>query len=81
MTMMDGIETRINQIIADQLGLNDDEVSSDSTLSDDLGSDSLDLVELILALEEEFQMEIDDEDVKKFKTVKNIVDFISNKLQ
>jgi acyl carrier protein len=78
---MDNVKNSVCQIIADQLGLDEEEVSLSSTLSSDLGADSLDMVELILAIEEEFETEISDSDVAGFKNVKDIIDFISSKVQ
>ena len=69
---------RIKQIIADQLGIDEDEVVPGASFIDDLGADSLDIVELIMAFEEEFDMEIPDEDAEKIKTVQNVVDYIKN---
>ena len=69
---------RIKQIIADQLGIDEDEVVPGASFIDDLGADSLDIVELIMAFEEEYDMEIPDEDAEKIKTVQNVVDYIKN---
>ena len=69
---------RIKQIIADQLGIDEDEVVPGASFIDDLGADSLDIVELIMAFEEEFDMEIPDEDAEKIKSVQNVVDYIKN---
>jgi acyl carrier protein len=69
---------RIKQIIADQLGIDEEEVVPGASFIDDLGADSLDIVELIMAFEEEFDMEIPDEDAEKIKTVQNVVDYIKN---
>ena len=79
--MSSRVESRVRQIIADQLGLSEDEVALDSTIAGDLGADSLDLVELLLAFEEEFEVEIGDEDASYFKTVKDVVDYFSTKVQ
>mgnify|MGYP000869580705 FL=1 len=68
----------IKQIIADQLGIDEDEVVPEASFIDDLGADSLDIVELIMAFEEEFDMEIPDEDAEKIKTVQNVVDYIKS---
>jgi acyl carrier protein len=69
---------KIKQIIADQLGIDEDEVVPDALFIDDLGADSLDIVELIMAFEEEFDLEIPDEDAEKIKTVQNVIDYIKN---
>ncbi|MDD4568514.1 MAG: acyl carrier protein [Tepidanaerobacteraceae bacterium] len=68
----------IKQIIADQLGIDEDEVIPEASFIDDLGADSLDIVEMIMAFEEEFDMEIPDEDAEKIKTVQNVIDYIKN---
>lgn len=70
------IERRVKGIIAEQLGLEDDEVVSDASFIDDLGADSLDIVELIMALEEEFEIDISDEDAEKIQSVKDAVDYV-----
>ena len=67
---------KIKGIIAEQLGLEVDEITMESSFVDDLGADSLDIVELIMALEEEFDMEIPDEDAEKISIVGDIVDYI-----
>ncbi|WZL78001.1 acyl carrier protein [Eubacteriales bacterium mix99] len=67
---------KIRDIIAEQLGVESDDVKMDSSFVDDLGADSLDIVELIMALEEEFNMEIPDEEAEKIATVGDVVDYI-----
>ena len=62
---------KIKSIVADQLGVDEDQVTEDASFIDDLGADSLDTVELIMAFEEEFDVEIPDEDAQKIKTVKD----------
>lgn len=69
---------RMKHIIANQLGIDEDEVTPEVSLMDDLGADSLDIVELIMDFEDEFDMEISDEDVEKIKTVQDIIDYIKN---
>ena len=69
---------KIREIIADQLGIDGDEVTPSASFIDDLGADSLDIVELIMAFEEEFDMEIPDEDAEKIQTVQNVIDYIKN---
>jgi acyl carrier protein len=64
------------QIIAEQLGVDEAQVTSDASFMDDLGADSLDTVELVMALEEEFDIEISDEDAEKIQTVQDAVDYI-----
>ena len=68
---------KLKEIIADKLSVNEDEITMESTFIDDLGADSLDIVELIMALEEELEMEIPDEDAKGFKTVGDVVEYIT----
>ena len=73
---MPGVDDRVKQIIVDQLGVDAGDVTPASSFVDDLGADSLDRVELIMALEETFGMEIPDEDAEKIVTVQNAVDYI-----
>lgn len=68
---------KLKEIIADKLSVNEDEITMESTFIDDLGADSLDIVELIMALEEELEMEISDEDAEGFKTVGDVVEYIT----
>ena len=65
-------------IIAEQLNVNESEIKAESNFKDDLGADSLDIVELIMALEEEFDMEIPDEDAEKIVSVSDVVDYIKD---
>jgi acyl carrier protein len=74
--MADNIETKVREKIAEQLGVAADEVKPESSFIEDLGADSLDIVELVMALEEEFNIEISDEDAEKIRTVKDVVGFI-----
>jgi acyl carrier protein len=67
---------KVRDIVVEQLGVEPDEVSIDSTFIDDLGADSLDIVELIMAFEEEFNIEIPDEAAEKIKTVQDVVTYI-----
>ncbi len=67
---------KIRDIIVEQLGVESEDVKMDSSFVDDLGADSLDIVELIMALEEEFNMEIPDEEAEKIATVGDVVDYI-----
>ena len=73
---MSDIESRVKKIIAEQLGVNEGEIKNDSSFVDDLGADSLDTVELVMALEEEFETEIPDEEAEKITTVQQAVDYI-----
>ena len=72
------VEDRVKKIVSDQLGVSMDEVQNDSSFVDDLGADSLDTVELVMALEEEFDIEIADEDAEKISTVNEAVDYINS---
>jgi acyl carrier protein len=74
---MENIEQRVKKIVAEQLGVNETEIKSESSFVDDLGADSLDTVELVMALEEEFETEIPDEEAEKITTVKQAIDFIN----
>jgi acyl carrier protein len=73
---MPGVEDKVKQIIVDQLGVDSGDITPASSFVDDLGADSLDRVELIMALEETFGMEIPDEDAEKISTVQNAVEYI-----
>jgi acyl carrier protein len=70
------VEDRVKQIVVEQLGVKEEEVSPDSSFVDDLGADSLDTVELVMALEEEFNCEIPDEEAEKITTVQQAMDYI-----
>ena len=70
---------RIKEILVEQLGVSESEISAELSLSDDLGADSLDLVELVMAIEQEFDIEVTDEDAEKLKTVGDAVNFIKEK--
>ncbi|MBR4642373.1 MAG: acyl carrier protein [Selenomonadaceae bacterium] len=67
---------RVKKIVKEQLGVEEDEIQMSSTFVDDLGADSLDIVELIMAFEEEFNIEIPDEQAEKIKTVEDVVKYI-----
>ncbi len=71
------IEQRIKKIVAEQLGVNESEVKNESSFVNDLGADSLDTVELVMALEEEFECEIPDEQAEKINTVQEAIDFVA----
>jgi acyl carrier protein len=70
------VEKRVKEIVAEQLGRDVNEVTGESSFIDDLGADSLDIVELVMAMEDEFGIEIPDEDAEKIKTVKDVVEYI-----
>ena len=70
---------KIKSIVVDHLGVDEDQVTEDASFVDDLGADSLDTVELIMAFEEEFDIEIPDEDAQKIKTVKDVIEYIESK--
>jgi acyl carrier protein len=71
------IEAKVKSIIADQLGVGEDEIKPDSSFIEDLGADSLDIVELVMAMEEEFEVEIPDEDAENIKTVGDAINYIN----
>jgi acyl carrier protein len=74
--MAASVEERVREIISEQLNVSKDEVVPDASFTDDLGADSLDLVELVMALEEEFEIEVSDEDAEKIRKVKDVFDYI-----
>ena len=74
---MSSIEEQVKAIIAEQLGAKEEEVVNDASFVDDLGADSLDTVELVMALEEEFETEIPDDEAEKITTVQQAIDYIS----
>ncbi len=73
---MSNIEERVKKIVAEQLSVSDEQVTNDASFVDDLGADSLDTVELVMALEEEFEADIPDEEAEKIVTVQDAIDFI-----
>ena len=73
---MESVEQRVKKIVAEQLGVNEADVKIESTFVDDLGADSLDTVELVMALEEEFECEIPDEEAEKITSVQQAIDYI-----
>jgi acyl carrier protein len=75
---MENVEQRIKKIVAEQLGVNEAEVKNEYSFVDDLGADSLDTVELVMALEEEFECEIPDEEAEKINTVQQAIDYINS---
>jgi acyl carrier protein len=72
------VEEKVKEIIIDQLGVDEKQVNQQASFIDDLGADSLDTVELVMALEEEFDVEIPDEDAEKIGTVQNAIDYIKD---
>ena len=76
--MSDDISSKVKKIVADHLGIEESKVTDESSFIDDLGADSLDTVELVMAFEEEFDCEIPDEAAEKIQTVKDAIDFINN---
>jgi acyl carrier protein len=70
------VEEKVKEIIVEQLGVDEDEVTPEASFTDDLGADSLDIVELVMAFEEEFGIEIPDEDAEKIGRVKEAVEYI-----
>jgi acyl carrier protein len=77
---MASVEERVKKIIAEQLGVEEDEVTPEAHFVEDLGADSLDTVELVMALEEEFEIEIPDEDAEKILTVGKALEYIKEKV-
>ncbi|AMO68525.1 MAG: acyl carrier protein [Zhongshania sp.] len=78
---MSSIEERVKKIVAEQLGVKEEDVSESASFVEDLGADSLDTVELVMALEEEFETEIPDEEAEKITTVRLAIDYIKANLQ
>ncbi|WAH35474.1 acyl carrier protein [Alicyclobacillus dauci] len=76
--MANDVFDRVKKIIVDRLSVDEDKVTMEATFKDDLGADSLDIVELIMELEDEFDLEISDEDAEKIATVGDVVTYISN---
>jgi acyl carrier protein len=75
---MSNIEDRVKKIVVEQLGVKEEEVTNEASFVDDLGADSLDTVELVMALEEEFKTEIPDEDAEKITTVQQAIDYVAS---
>ena len=78
---MENIEQRVKKIVAEQLGVNESEIKTESSFVDDLGADSLDTVERGMALEEEFECEIPDEEAEKITTVQQAIDYVNAHLK
>ncbi len=80
MAMASNAEERLRKIIAEQLGVPEDEVVPDASFIEDLNADSLEMVDLIISLEEEFGVQVSDEDAEKIKTVKDAIDYLNEHL-
>tara|TARA_Y100001934_G_scaffold249352_1_gene310712 strand:+ start:309 stop:581 length:273 start_codon:yes stop_codon:yes gene_type:complete len=78
--LMSSVDERVKKIVVEQLGVKEEEVTNKASFVDDLGADSLDTVELVMALEEEFNTEIPDEEAEKITTVQQAVDYINEHL-
>jgi acyl carrier protein len=78
-SLMSTVEQQVKAIVAEQLGVKQEQVTNDASFVDDLGADSLDTVELVMALEEEFEIEIPDEDAEKITTVHQAIDYINER--
>ncbi len=76
--MAENVETKVREIISEQLGVSVDQVTLEASFIEDLGADSLDIVELVMALEEEYGMEISDEEAEKIRTVRDVVSYIES---
>ena len=75
---MENVEQRVKKIVAEQLGVAEAEIKNESSFVDDLGADSLDTVELVMALEDEFETEIPDEEAEKITTVQQAIDYVAS---
>ncbi len=76
---MSSLFEKVKEIVAEQLDVSPDEISPESSFVEDLGADSLDITELIMAMEDEFGIEIDDEEAQNLRTVQDVIDYIENK--
>lgn len=79
--MASAVETKVREIVCEQLGVSENEVTPEASFIEDLGADSLDIVELVMALEEEYDMEISDEEAEKIRTVQDVVNYIESHKQ
>jgi acyl carrier protein len=76
-----GLEDRVSAIIVEQLGVSKEELAPEASFIDDLGADSLDIVELVMAMEEEFDIEIPDDDAEKIQTIEDVVTYVKAKIE
>jgi acyl carrier protein len=76
-----GLEDRVSAIVVEQLGVSKEELAPEASFIDDLGADSLDIVELVMAMEEEFDIEIPDDDAEKIQTVKDVISYVKGKIE
>jgi acyl carrier protein len=76
-----GLEDRVSAIVVEQLGVTQEELAPEASFIDDLGADSLDIVELVMAMEEEFDIEIPDDDAEKIQTVKDVISYLKGKIE
>jgi acyl carrier protein len=75
------LESRVSAIIVEQLGVTKEELAPEASFIDDLGADSLDIVELVMAMEEEFDIEIPDDDAEKIQTIKDVISYVKAKIE
>ena len=78
--MAEDILSRVSKVVAEELAVDEDEITAEASFIDDLGADSLDVVELVMAFEEEFELEIPDEDAEEIQTIQDAVDYIEENL-
>ncbi len=76
-----GLEDRVSAIVVEQLGVTKEELAPEASFIDDLGADSLDIVELVMAMEEEFDIEIPDDDAEKIQTIEDVITYVKGKIE